>query len=257
MINEYKNNDKYFKELEIREIFIQIVKGLKYLHKNKIIHCNLKSSNILLFKNGKAKIGNLNKSIKSERGLEINYVFSPWSFQYESPEKQHQKPINNKTDIWSLGCILYEMTTLNLPFKDRNIYDISINILNYKVNKLPVQFSNNLYDIISSLIQIISSKRPNCEKILNHRFLKNVNNMNIIKIDNKVNKFIQDEELKINENNYLEKSIKKINNGRDNFENHEKKKIFNKYSRNNEKKNLKKQLFKGNFFLYQLISFII
>ena len=212
-INDYKNRNKYFKESEIREIFIQIVKGLKYLHKRNIIHCNLTSSNILLYKNGRAKIGNLKMSIKSIIGKEFNYISSPWSpsYQYESPEKQKRQQIDIKTDIWSLGCILYEMTTLNLPFKDRNVYDITENIMIYRVQNLPVYFSNNLFNIISLLIRTIPDKRLSCEEILKHNFIKNTNNINIFKIDNKVNHFIQEEELKFNEMKYLEMSISKIN----------------------------------------------
>ena len=134
-------------------------------------------------------------SIKSERGLEINYISSPWFYHYESPEKQRKQPINNKTDIWSLGCILYEMTTLNLPFKDRNVSDINVQIMNYRMNKL-YQYSNNLYNIISSLIQMIPHKRLSCEEILNHQFIKNTNNIQLVKIENKVDNFMLEEELK-------------------------------------------------------------
>ena len=219
IINKYKNSKNrknYFKESKIRIILIQIVKGLKYLHKNNIIHCNLTSSNILLFKDGKAKIGNLNMAIKSENQPEFNYFFSPWSYKYESPEKQKKQGISIKTDIWSLGCILYEMTTLNLPFKDRNLTDISVQIMNYRMNK-SYQYSDNLYNLISSLIQIAPYKRPTCEKILSHPFIKTINNIQLVRIEKKVDNFIQEEELKQNENSYLEMNMATISTGKEYF----------------------------------------
>ena len=103
-ILEHKKSMKYFDEIEIWKIFIQIVKGLKALHDLQILHRDLKSANVFLFKNGSAKLGDLNVSKVAKLGLGYTQTGTPY---YASPEIWKDLPYDNKSDIWSLGCVLY------------------------------------------------------------------------------------------------------------------------------------------------------
>ena len=168
-IIEHKNNKKYFDEIEIWKIFIQLVKGLKALHDLQILHRDLKSANVFLFKNGLAKLGDLNVSKVAKRGLGYTQTGTPY---YASPEIWKDLPYDNKSDIWSLGCVLYEMITLHTPFRSKTMDELYKKVLGGDIGNLPEQFSNDLFQVVQLLMKVNSNKRPNCNDILNNEFVK-------------------------------------------------------------------------------------
>ena len=105
-ILEYRKLNKIFEEIEIWKILIQLIKGLKSLHELKILHRDIKSANVFLFKNGNVKLGDLNVSKVMRKGLVYTQTGTPY---YASPEVWKDLPYDNKSDIWSLGCVLYEI----------------------------------------------------------------------------------------------------------------------------------------------------
>ena len=178
-IVEYKKKKIYFEEIDIWKIFIQLVKGLKALHDLQILHRDLKNANVFLFKNGHAKLGDLNVSKVAKRGLGYTQTGTPY---YASPEIWKDLPYDNKSDIWSLGCVLYEMITLHPPFKAKNMDELYKKVLSGDIEKLPSKFSNDLYEVVLLLMKVNSNKRPNCGDILNNIYVKKriefFNNMN-------------------------------------------------------------------------------
>lgn len=191
-IKGYKEINQYLSEKEIWNIFYHILKGLEDLHDKKIIHRNLQSSNILLFSDGRAKIGNLNMSIiQDERLMRDNYNFV--NHCYAPPEIWKKSLYTNKIDIWSLGCILYEMITLNLPFGNERI-SLYHKIMNVEINKklFPQKFSEELLEMVSILIQKNMENRPICKDILKHKYLKK----RYCKDPFNVNSFLQRENMK-------------------------------------------------------------
>ena len=168
-IVEHKKQKTYFEETEVWSIFIQLVKGLKSLHDLRILHRDLKSANVFLFKNGLAKLGDLNVSKVAKRGLGYTQTGTPY---YASPEVWKDLPYDNKSDIWSLGCVLYEMITLHPPFRAKNMEELYKRVLSGDISQLPSQFSTDLYEIVSLLIKVNSDKRPNCNDILNNSIVK-------------------------------------------------------------------------------------
>ncbi len=168
-IVEYKKKKIYFEEIEIWKIFIQLVKGLKALHDLQILHRDLKSANVFLFKDGHAKLGDLNVSKVAKRGLGYTQTGTPY---YASPEIWKDLPYDNKSDIWSLGCVLYEMITLRPPFRAKNIDELYKKVLSGDIESLPSKFSNDLYEVVLLLMKVNSNKRPNCNDILNNALVK-------------------------------------------------------------------------------------
>lgn len=108
-IIEHQKNKTNFEEDDIWRIFIQMVRGLKSLHQLKILHRDLKSANIFLTKEGEAKLGDLNVSKVAKKGLLYTQTGTPY---YASPEVWRDQPYDSKSDLWSLGCVLYEIATL-------------------------------------------------------------------------------------------------------------------------------------------------
>ena len=91
-----------------------MLKGLKILHDQRILHRDLKCANIFLTKDGQVKLGDLNVSKVAKKGLLYTQTGTPY---YASPEVWQDKPYDKKSDIWSLGCVLYEIVTLKPPFR--------------------------------------------------------------------------------------------------------------------------------------------
>ena len=168
-IVEHKKKAMFFEESEIWRIFIQLVKGLKALHDLKILHRDLKSANVFLYKNGDAKIGDLNVSKVTRAGVGHTQTGTPY---YASPEVWNDSPYDNKSDIWSLGCVLYEMITLKPPFRAQDMEGLYKRVIKGQYSRIPERFSNDLFQIIQFLLQVNPKLRPSCEQILNHPIIQ-------------------------------------------------------------------------------------
>ena len=164
-IVQHKKSAMLFEESDIWRIFIQLVKGLKSLHDLQILHRDLKSANVFLFKNGSAKLGDLNVSKVAKRGLGYTQTGTPY---YASPEVWKDKPYDNKSDVWSLGCVLYEMITLRPPFRAQNMEGLYNKVCKGQFSRIPDKFSDDLYKVVQFLLQVNPVSRPSCEQILNH-----------------------------------------------------------------------------------------
>ena len=90
-----------------------MVKGLQSLHELNIVHRDIKSANLFISKNGMLKLGDMNVSKVAKRGFLSTQTGTPY---YASPEVWKDKPYDVKSDIWSLGCVLYELCALAPPF---------------------------------------------------------------------------------------------------------------------------------------------
>ncbi|MCQ2819794.1 MAG: protein kinase [archaeon] len=162
-IVEHKKAAMFFEESDIWRIFIQLVKGLKALHDLKILHRDLKSANVFLEKNGCAKLGDLNVSKVAKKGLGYTQTGTPY---YASPEVWKDQPYNNKSDIWSLGCVLYEMITLRPPFRAENMEGLYNKVIKGNFSKIPERFSSDLQTILNALLKVQPEARPSCDQIL-------------------------------------------------------------------------------------------
>ena len=168
-IVEHKNAAMFLEESEIWRIFIQLVKGLKALHDLKILHRDLKSANVFIFSDGSAKLGDLNVSKVARRGLGYTQTGTPY---YASPEVWKDQPYDNKSDIWSLGCVLYEMITLRPPFRAENMEGLYNKVIKGQYNKIPERFSPDLVSIVKMLLMVNAEARPSCDKILKNPIIQ-------------------------------------------------------------------------------------
>ncbi|CAD8099629.1 unnamed protein product [Paramecium sonneborni] len=134
----------FFQENEILRYAFQILSALNILHEMKVMHRDIKSANIFLI-NNEVKLGDLNVSKVAKQGLLYTQTGTPY---YASPEVWKDHPYDCKSDIWSLGCVLYEMAALKLPFqaedmdslykkviKGKNCIDICYEILSKSKSK--------------------------------------------------------------------------------------------------------------------------
>ena len=158
-ICEHQKNMTNFSESEIWAIFIQVVRGLKSLHELQIMHRDLKSANVFLFKDQVAKLGDLNVSKVAEKGLNYTQTGTPY---YASPEVWRDQPYDVKSDIWSLGCVLYEMITLKPPFRAEDMASLYKKVLKGVYPKIPNVYSQDLAMLVKHLLNVSPHLRPTC-----------------------------------------------------------------------------------------------
>lgn len=120
-IVQHKKNGTYFGEPVIWQIFIQVMRGLRALHELKIMHRDLKSANVFLNKDRTVKLGDMNVSKVLKKGLSQTQTGTPYYARqvqaHASPEVWRDMPYDMKSDMWSLGCVLYESIMLKPPFR--------------------------------------------------------------------------------------------------------------------------------------------
>ncbi|XP_022258228.1 serine/threonine-protein kinase Nek5-like [Limulus polyphemus] len=145
--------------------FIQICLGLKYIHTLNILHRDLKTQNLFLTSTGIVKIGDFGiaRFLKGNQDLATTAIGTPY---YLSPEICQQKPYDHKSDMWSLGCVLYEMSTLSHPFHGRTFQELLMSILCCKYEPISSQYSLLLRDLISVLLRVEPHRRPSASEIL-------------------------------------------------------------------------------------------
>ena len=120
IINEYKKKNQLIKENELYNIILQICFGIKEIHNKDIIHRDLKPENIFLNNKLEVKIGDF--GISKEFNSSKQYTFTQYGqgkLYYLPPEISAGEKYNKKADIWSLGCIIYELFTLKIYFLDK------------------------------------------------------------------------------------------------------------------------------------------
>ena len=167
-IVQNRKTQRLFEESDIWRIFIQLVKGLKALHELNILHRDLKSANVFLMQDGSVKLGDLNVSKVQRKGMGYTQTGTPY---YASPEVWNDKPYDTKSDIWSLGCVLYEMITLRPPFRAQNMEGLYKKVIQGRFNRIPNKFTNDLFKIVQLLLQVSPEKRPSCEEILKNQII--------------------------------------------------------------------------------------
>jgi NIMA (never in mitosis gene a)-related kinase len=124
-ITTHSKNKTNFPENDIWSYLIQMIEGLKALHDIKTMHRDLKSANVFLMKNGLLKLGDLNVSKVVKNKLVYTQTGTPY---YASPEVWADKPYDYKSDIWSVGCVLYELCALKPPFRGSSLEQLYKNV---------------------------------------------------------------------------------------------------------------------------------
>eukprot|EP01017_Pseudomicrothorax_dubius_P009992 TRINITY_DN13510_c0_g1_i2.p1 TRINITY_DN13510_c0_g1~~TRINITY_DN13510_c0_g1_i2.p1 ORF type:complete len:528 (-),score=81.00 TRINITY_DN13510_c0_g1_i2:124-1707(-) len=153
-----------FDEELIWSYAIQMIKGLRILHRMKILHRDLKCANIFVSKDRKyAKIGDLNVAVIAKRGMVKTQTGTPY---YASPEVWRDEPYNTKSDIWSLGCVLYEMAAGKPPFRAANMEGLYHKVQKGVFDPLPSIYSIELNRFITDCLRLRAEERPSCEDLL-------------------------------------------------------------------------------------------
>jgi len=151
--------------------FIQIAIALEYIHGRKVIHRDIKTSNIFLTGNGTVKLGDfgISRVLESTNEAAMTVVGTPY---YMSPEVCESKPYTFKSDVWALGCVLYELCTLQHAFLADNLLGLVFKIVKGNYDSIPSIYSDDLNNLVDLILTKEEAKRPTVQEILLSPFLK-------------------------------------------------------------------------------------
>ena len=169
-IEKRKKIRKKLEEDEILKIFIKILLGLADIHKMKIIHRDLKSLNVFLKKDNDIRIGDFGiAKLLDKTFYAKTFIGTPY---YLSPEICKDIPYNYKSDVWALGCILYELCTFEFPFTGKSQASLILNIINATPKDIG-NYSPELKNLVKKLLNKDYKKRPDCINILKIPIINN------------------------------------------------------------------------------------
>uniref|UniRef100_A0A7S0E0D5 non-specific serine/threonine protein kinase n=1 Tax=Hanusia phi TaxID=3032 RepID=A0A7S0E0D5_9CRYP len=150
-----------FEEREVWKYFLQVAGAVAHMHEQRMMHRDIKPANIFISANNVLKLGDLGlgRVFSAESVETFSKVGTPL---YMSPEVLHGQGYDFKSDIWSLGCLLYEFATLSSPFEapNQNLYDIFKRINDGDFAPLPELFSQEIRGLVNRMLHKDPKKRP-------------------------------------------------------------------------------------------------
>uniref|UniRef100_A0A3B3ZH47 Protein kinase domain-containing protein n=1 Tax=Periophthalmus magnuspinnatus TaxID=409849 RepID=A0A3B3ZH47_9GOBI len=158
-----------------RESFegITCFRGYRNSKKNNswVLHRDLKSKNIFLTENGTIKLGDFGSAcvLNNSKAFAQTYVGTPY---YVAPEIWDNQPYNNKSDVWSLGCVLYELCTLQHPFQASSWKRLILKVCRGSYPPLPRHLPYEVHYLLKHMFKTNPKDRPSLHTILtSHRDL--------------------------------------------------------------------------------------
>jgi len=164
LVKTSKEAGCFLPEELIAKWFTQLGSALQYLHSNKVLHRDIKSSNIYITSEGDLKIGDFGiaKILENTCDFAKTLVGTPY---YMSPEVCENRPYTSKSDVWSLGCLFYELCTLRHPFTAGGLLELVMKIL--KDEPKPITgYSSELCGTIYKMLTKDMNQRPSLLQLL-------------------------------------------------------------------------------------------
>ncbi|OWK02524.1 NEK4, partial [Cervus elaphus hippelaphus] len=158
-------------ENQVVEWFVQIAMALQYLHEKHILHRDLKTQNVFLTRTNIIKVGDLGiaRVLENHCDMASTLIGTPY---YMSPELFSNKPYNYKSDVWALGCCVYEMATLKHAFNAKDMNSLVYRIIEGKLPPMPKDYSPELAELIRTMLSKRPEERPSVRSILRQPYIK-------------------------------------------------------------------------------------
>jgi len=162
--------DVKMSEGEVLYHFVQLCLALEYMHFKSILHRDLKTQNVFI-QNGMLKLGDfgISKVLDGTHAFASTCIGTPY---YMSPELFKNKPYNFKSDIWALGCVLYELTSLKHAFDAGSLNGLAGKIIKGAYPPLPAKYSRGLRDLVKAMLSLNPTLRPDFKTIFHKPFVQ-------------------------------------------------------------------------------------
>lgn len=165
-INECRKRKLLINEETVWSYFGQCLLGLRALHSMKIIHRDIKAANLFMMQDFETiKLGDLNVAKVAKNDVARTQIGTPY---YLAPEIWKNEVYSYKCDVFSLGCVLYEMAALKVPFEASTLPDLYKKITQGIISKIPGSYSDDLYSVIKLCLKVDPRQRPTVEELLNN-----------------------------------------------------------------------------------------
>eukprot|EP01017_Pseudomicrothorax_dubius_P025939 TRINITY_DN2852_c0_g1_i10.p1 TRINITY_DN2852_c0_g1~~TRINITY_DN2852_c0_g1_i10.p1 ORF type:complete len:557 (-),score=123.35 TRINITY_DN2852_c0_g1_i10:193-1863(-) len=161
---------QHFEEKLLLNWLLQLLFGLEFIHSRRVLHRDISLTNIFLTAKGTIKIGNFGvaKALDHTNQAAISLVGAPHHF---SPEQCQSKPYTTKTDLWALGCVLYELCAMKPPFEGKSLVELCEKIVSRQHEPIPKGFSPPLRGLIDRLLAKDPKNRPEIREVIGEKFM--------------------------------------------------------------------------------------
>eukprot|EP01116_Phalansterium_solitarium_P011234 TRINITY_DN26858_c0_g1_i1.p1 TRINITY_DN26858_c0_g1~~TRINITY_DN26858_c0_g1_i1.p1 ORF type:complete len:741 (+),score=240.16 TRINITY_DN26858_c0_g1_i1:353-2575(+) len=184
MVQEAKRVGHYFSEEQIMKWFTQLLLAMEYLHKQNLLHQDLKSANVFFSRNLDVQLGDFGMTSQPLKPDEAKLLKGKREIngtpEYMSPELLNSNPPSQKTDVWSLGVILYEMCALEMPFAGKSFGELIDTIQKKNYPSLPAHYTDDMRHLVTQCLCKKENLRMKVNEILRLPFVdKYVQRMNV------------------------------------------------------------------------------
>jgi serine/threonine protein kinase len=171
VIKTRRDTKAYLDEEAILDIFIQLAMAVDYCHSLRVMHRDLKASNVFITRKNVVKLGDFGiaKMLDEDLNQARTVVGTPF---YMSPEVCENKPYDFKSDVWAMGCILYELCTLEHAFGASNLLAVVSKIVQEQPAPIPEFYSEELRSLVGQLLTKDPKERPSAKAIFKMPFIR-------------------------------------------------------------------------------------
>jgi serine/threonine protein kinase len=172
-IRKATDERKAFTEHTVMHWFVQMALALHYLHSHRIVHRDLKTQNVFLnAERGELAVGDFGVAQVPSGETAAAAGPSTGTPLYMAPEVLQGHPSTFKSDVWSLGCILYELMALRHPFHASDISGLVIKVMRGEYSPVPPMYDGRIARLVDQMLERDPRRRPLIDEILSTPLLR-------------------------------------------------------------------------------------